>query len=137
MYEMEGTSPGLIVPGRPVTWLPGTAGRPPGPNIRARRRFPESSRVPGSPPVMPVSSDKCIFTASAKATQGSAIVNFQFFRYPHGIHRTWQVIRIWRPLSTLICTIDPQDLGITRENDTRAITSLLCHRCGEYKPRTS
>jgi len=50
MYEMEGTSPGRTAPGRPVAWPPGTADRPPGPGIRARRRFPGSPRVPGSPP---------------------------------------------------------------------------------------
>ena len=118
MYEMEGTSPGLTAPGRPVTWLPGTAGRPPGPNIRARRRFPESSRVPGSPPVMPVSSDKCISTASAKATQGSVIVNIQFLVIHMRSKKHWKLFA-FRPLSTLIySTIDPQDLGITRENGT-------------------
>jgi hypothetical protein len=45
MYEMEGTSPGPRRPGR----LPGrlaTADRPPGPDIRANRRFPGASRVP-------------------------------------------------------------------------------------------
>jgi len=49
MYEMEGTSPGPG-PTWPAARPSGTADRPPGPDIRATRRFPGASRVPESPP---------------------------------------------------------------------------------------
>jgi hypothetical protein len=44
-YEVEGTSPGPG-PTWPVARPSGTADRPPGPDIRATRRFPGASRVP-------------------------------------------------------------------------------------------
>ena len=49
MYEMERTSPGPG-PTWPANRPSGTADRPPGPRIRANRRFPGASRVPESPP---------------------------------------------------------------------------------------
>ena len=45
MYEMERTSPGPW-PTWPANRPSGTADRPPGPRIRANRRFPGASRVP-------------------------------------------------------------------------------------------
>jgi ChaB protein len=49
MYEMERTSPGPG-PTWPADRPSGTGDRPPGPRIRANRRFPGASRVPESPP---------------------------------------------------------------------------------------
>jgi len=49
-YELEGTSPGLAAPRRPVAWLTDAADHPPGPRIRVRRRFPCPFRVPGIAP---------------------------------------------------------------------------------------
>ncbi len=92
---------GLVGPRRPgltVAWLPGATSRPPGPDAR-RNRFPDISRVPGLPRVVPVSNGEYIFTASASTARAWANY-FLSSRYPHSFHRIARVFRMSRSLST-------------------------------------
>ena len=78
MYEMEGASPWLAPPGRPVRGLPGVTRRPPVPGTRVKSRFPSSWRVPEFIRAVPVSNGKGIFTASPSVAQESLPVFRQF-----------------------------------------------------------
>jgi hypothetical protein len=58
--------------------------------------------------MVPVSNGERISTASPGVAQESAAIHFEFFLYPHNVHKTPTVIRMWRWLSTGLCTAHPQ-----------------------------
>ena len=80
-----------------IVQLPGRSRatcRPPMPGTRMKGRFPCSSHVPELPPSGAVPDGESISTAFAKPAQEPALSHFQFFYYPHDIHRRRPVIRI-------------------------------------------
>ena len=105
---------------------PCTAGRPPVPVTRARRRFPDSSHVPEFPPVVSVSGGEVISTPSPHRPQESEPINFFLFPIHNRIHRKQAVIRIPRRFSTTLYTTRPQVTG--REAGTTVIAIALCDR---------
>jgi hypothetical protein len=96
--------------GYPASWR---RAPPAGARHPLESRFPDLSRAPGDPRMVPVSNGECISTPSAPVAQEPAGIHFRLFLCPHIVHRIASVIRTSPRLSTALCTTIPQ---VTRRN---------------------
>jgi hypothetical protein len=132
MYEMEGTSPSLTVPRRPVTWLPGTAGRRRGQTSAQGAGFPAPPTSRGRPRVMFVSSSNVFLLPPRKLRKVLRLLISSFFAIHMVSTEPGELFAFGGGCPRSYAQFIHRNLGITRERDTRAIPSpralARCHR---------